>query len=259
MTMPRAHLVEPWVTRWYHCVTRCVRRAFLLSEGPINRRESIELRLQELAKIVAIAVGPVALERLVLRVKARFRDLFFDWTEIEYRQMLIDLIDENVLALQAKLEWHKRQNARCGGDRKSDELAFDYSPRGASMRQYELRCKTSFERGWRGSTSKARQGKGCCGNAWRGARTKSGGGNEGRKERRPTVIVTARSETCVELPMAVASSRAMGTLAELARGGMGTDGAEAGCFRYPSVCGVPSGARTGLASGTLAETIGGGG
>ena len=92
-------------------------------------------------------MSPVALERLVLRVKARFRDLFFDWTEIEYRQMLIDLIDENVLALQAKLEWHKTQNARCGGDRKGDELAFDYSPRGASMRQYELRCKTSFERG----------------------------------------------------------------------------------------------------------------
>ena len=47
-------------------------------------------------------MSPVALERLVLRVKARFGDLFFDWTEIEYRQMLIDLIDENVA--------HCRQN-----------------------------------------------------------------------------------------------------------------------------------------------------
>ncbi len=92
-------------------------------------------------------MSPVALERLVLRVKARFRDLFFDWTETEYRQMLIDLIDENVLALQAQLEWHKKQNGRCGGDRKTDELGFDYSPRSASMRQYELRCKTSLERG----------------------------------------------------------------------------------------------------------------
>jgi hypothetical protein len=27
MTMARAHLVNPSVTRWYHCVTRCVRRA----------------------------------------------------------------------------------------------------------------------------------------------------------------------------------------------------------------------------------------
>ncbi len=57
MTMPRAHLVDPAITRWYHCVTRCVRRAFLLSEGPINRREWIEHRLQELAEIFAVAVG----------------------------------------------------------------------------------------------------------------------------------------------------------------------------------------------------------
>jgi REP element-mobilizing transposase RayT len=57
MTMARAHLVDPSVTRWYHCVTRCVRRAFLLSEGPVNRQEWIELRLEELASIFAIAVG----------------------------------------------------------------------------------------------------------------------------------------------------------------------------------------------------------
>ncbi len=118
----------------------CVAMIFVASNGFMRLGETgFEDLLSDMS--------PVALERLVLRVKARFRDLFFDWTEIEYRQMLIDLIDENVLALQAKLEWHKRQNARCGGDRKGDELAFDYSPRGASMRQYELRCKTSFERG----------------------------------------------------------------------------------------------------------------
>ena len=34
-----------------------MRRDFLLSEGPINRREWIELRLQELAEIFAIAVA----------------------------------------------------------------------------------------------------------------------------------------------------------------------------------------------------------
>ena len=118
----------------------CVAMIFVASHGFMRLGETgFEDLLSDMT--------PVALERLVLRVKARFRDLFFDWTEIEYRQMLIDLIDENVEKLQAQLEWHKTQNARCGGDRKGDELGFDYSPRGASMRQYELRCKTSFERG----------------------------------------------------------------------------------------------------------------
>ena len=33
MAIARAHLVNPALARWYHCVTRCVRRAFLLGEG----------------------------------------------------------------------------------------------------------------------------------------------------------------------------------------------------------------------------------
>ena len=57
MTMARAHLVDPSVTRWYHCVTRCVRRAFLLGEGPDDRKLWIERRLKELAEIFSVAVG----------------------------------------------------------------------------------------------------------------------------------------------------------------------------------------------------------
>ena len=57
MTMARAHLVDVSVTRWYHCITRCVRRAFLLADGPENRKEWIEHRLQELAEIFAVSVG----------------------------------------------------------------------------------------------------------------------------------------------------------------------------------------------------------
>ena len=57
MTMARAQLVDTSLTRWYHCTTRCVRRAFLLGEGNHNRKEWLEKRLQELAEVFAVAVG----------------------------------------------------------------------------------------------------------------------------------------------------------------------------------------------------------
>ena len=57
MAIARAHLIDPAVTRWYHCVTRCVRRAFLLGEGASDRKLWIDRRLEELAQIFSIAVG----------------------------------------------------------------------------------------------------------------------------------------------------------------------------------------------------------
>jgi len=57
MAIARAHLVDLSVTCWYHCVTRCVRRAFLLGEGPNDRKVWIGIRLEELAQIFSVAVG----------------------------------------------------------------------------------------------------------------------------------------------------------------------------------------------------------
>ena len=57
MTIARAHLVDPAVTRWYHCLTRCVRQAFLLAEGALDRKAWIEHRLEELAQIFSVSVG----------------------------------------------------------------------------------------------------------------------------------------------------------------------------------------------------------
>jgi hypothetical protein len=57
MAIARAQLVDVSLTRWYHCVTRCVRRAFLLGDGVHNRKEWLESRLEELAGIFAVAVG----------------------------------------------------------------------------------------------------------------------------------------------------------------------------------------------------------
>ncbi len=57
MAIARAHLIDPAVTRWYHCVTRCVRRAFLLGEGANDRKLWIDKRIEELSQIFSIAVG----------------------------------------------------------------------------------------------------------------------------------------------------------------------------------------------------------
>ena len=56
MTMPRSQLVDSTVTPYYHCISRCVRRAFLCGEGCEHRKQWIEDRLQELASIFAIEV-----------------------------------------------------------------------------------------------------------------------------------------------------------------------------------------------------------
>ena len=54
MATPRSQLVDELVTPWYHCVSRCVRRAFLCGEGVSHRKEWIEERLRELVGIFAI-------------------------------------------------------------------------------------------------------------------------------------------------------------------------------------------------------------
>ena len=57
MTIARSQLIDTSMTRWYHCVSRCVRRAFLLGEGKSDRKEWIENRIKELAEIFAVGIG----------------------------------------------------------------------------------------------------------------------------------------------------------------------------------------------------------
>jgi len=61
MTIARSKLVNLDVSRWYHCISRCVRRAFLFREGDESnsgeRKNWIEHRLKELDAIFAVSVG----------------------------------------------------------------------------------------------------------------------------------------------------------------------------------------------------------
>ncbi len=54
MATPRCHLVDEVVTPWYHCVSRCVRKAFLCVEGHSHRKDWIEARLRELVDLFAL-------------------------------------------------------------------------------------------------------------------------------------------------------------------------------------------------------------
>jgi len=54
--MPRWQLVDISVTRYYHCISRCVRLAFLCGEGVTHRKAWIEARLKLLAKHFAVSV-----------------------------------------------------------------------------------------------------------------------------------------------------------------------------------------------------------
>ena len=84
MTMARGQLVDVSVTRWYHCITRCVRRAFLLGEGETNRKEWLEQRLEELSDIFAVSVGGFSVMDNHLHVLLRLDpDIANAWSDEE--------------------------------------------------------------------------------------------------------------------------------------------------------------------------------
>jgi len=56
MTVARSQLVDVSVTRYYHCISRCVRRAFLCGEGFEHRKQWIEDRLETLAGCFGVSV-----------------------------------------------------------------------------------------------------------------------------------------------------------------------------------------------------------
>jgi hypothetical protein len=82
MTIARNRLVDPTVTRWYHCISRCVRHASLLGEnGLSNRKAWLQNRLEELSRVFAIAVAGFSILDNHLHVLVRLDpDVAKDWS-----------------------------------------------------------------------------------------------------------------------------------------------------------------------------------
>ncbi len=87
MTIARSRLVDVSISRWYHCISRCVRHARLLGEennAGIDRKAWIENRLKELAEIFAISVGGFSVLDNHLHLLLRIDDrLASGWTDEE--------------------------------------------------------------------------------------------------------------------------------------------------------------------------------
>jgi len=71
MTVARSQLVDVNVTRYYHCIARCVRRVYLCGEGFEHRKQWIEDCLEILSRCFAVSVCGFAVMDNQLHVLVR--------------------------------------------------------------------------------------------------------------------------------------------------------------------------------------------
>lgn len=99
MTLPRSKIVDPNVTRWYHCITRCVRQASLLAEDPtaFDRKSWLESRLHELNSIFAVSVAGFSILdnhlHLLLRIEPEIAKA---WSPLEVARRWLTLYPPRV-------------------------------------------------------------------------------------------------------------------------------------------------------------------
>ena len=114
MTYPRSQLVPPGSPGTYHCVSRCVRRAFLCGKDRYSgqsfehRRQWIEDRLQQLAEVFAVSLWAYAVMSNHLHVVVQLLpDVATQWTDEEVADRWIRLFpkaeQEAALRVQALL------------------------------------------------------------------------------------------------------------------------------------------------------------
>ena len=109
MTIAHKELVDVSLTRWYYCITRCVRRAFLLGEGLLDRKQWVEDRIEELAQIFAIGIGGFSVMDNHLHLLVRLDpEVAADWSDDEVVRRWGQLYpprDKSRKALPVSEEW----------------------------------------------------------------------------------------------------------------------------------------------------------
>ena len=124
MPTPRKQLVSLIDTPWYHCVSRCVRRAWLFGVDPYNgidyshRRDWVVARLEQLVDVFAIDVAAYAVmsnhTHLVLHVDSdraaqwTWEEVIEQWHKIYQGNFLSQRFMKNELLSKAELNLLKK-------------------------------------------------------------------------------------------------------------------------------------------------------
>jgi hypothetical protein len=84
MPTPRSRIVDESVTPWYHCISRCVRRARLCGGVFLHRKQWIEDRLNELTGIFSVECAGFAIMdnhlHLLVRLDSRRAE---EWSAVD--------------------------------------------------------------------------------------------------------------------------------------------------------------------------------
>ena len=139
MTVARSQLVDVEVSRYYHCISRCVRRAFLCGEGYEHRKQWIEERIELLANNFAVSVCGFSVMDNHLRVLVRLdSDVAERWTDEEVVRRWIavypprTLDQEDTDAVRMWVEREAQDEAKVASRASGSLSAFMNQPRSSS-------------------------------------------------------------------------------------------------------------------------------
>ena len=86
-------------------------------------------------------------EKYVKDLRARWKDLVRPNQPEKARQILLDLVDQNIAEIEEILEEHEQQSLEEKTQRTLDRAGFDPSREGEAMRRHWVKCRSAFFRG----------------------------------------------------------------------------------------------------------------